>query len=394
MRITSIQHTSVAGATLAMPNVSVRWSFSGKYEGQDYAGSAVVQFMAAGAGSAAAAQPAGVKSSSGEVLTTATLDAATGKYYVSLYGAKMNGVAVVAGSEVNLKCWVDNDHEFTLNVKNDSGDRVDYKVMQDGQMIDWFSLGPGENRSKGYKTDSGNPITVNETPRQFFTDFATGQKTLGGDGPTKAVNLADDGNPIIPTPSPGVTPPNKSVTTPPAPSGTATSPDGVLWSVPKETVAANQLDKATFKEGVDALIKAVKSSGGGGGGTTVDLSGVHSRLDTVNTKLDTIDGSLKTTAPTEGAFDEENAADVSFLDSSSVIGTLAKLPAAPAVIKPTTGSTVIAASIPMPGASNFSFSVDFSNYATPILILRNIIKALLYFGFFFVTVRALKEAFA
>lgn len=91
-----------------------------------------------------------------------------------------------------------------------------------------------------------------------------------------------------------------------------------VWSPPTAaTAAADVLDKQTFKEGVGKVETALGkiSSGGSGGGTSIDLSGVLTKLETANEYSKTIDDKAK--ADKEAFDSETDQNDETFFQSKA-----------------------------------------------------------------------------
>ena len=118
-------------------------------------------------------------------------------------------------------------------------------------------------------------------------------------------------------------------------------------------------------------------------------------IDALSSKVSIVSSSLSGDGVQTKNFDQTNPATVN-PTSAQAIGVLSKLPTAPTIVKPGSVSTfAFSKDVTLAGHSfNFDFSFDLAHFSTAINIMRALMEGALVVWFFFLTLKALKEAFA
>jgi hypothetical protein len=79
---------------------------------------------------------------------------------------------------------------------------------------------------------------------------------------------------------------------------------------------------------------------------------------------------------------------------AQALTALSVLPDAPTIVAPATFSGVATVPIGLPGLSSATMTIDFTEWDTGIDIFKFIVRGVLSIWFFFMAVRAIKQAFA
>jgi hypothetical protein len=308
------------------------------------------------------------------------LDAGTGKRVANL-------ILDRAGVYTTVQIFGDGMYKIVVSLTNNDAVGTEYIIKQGNNELGRVYLGPGESRIAKFTTSSDQPATVlNQPYGGYQVDGGWNIQPIGNPSPI--------GSPINPAPSGGTdTPvpitPNAAGS---GSTGTTSGPGQKTGDVVWKSGDGQSLDASTFKQGVETITKAIAANSGGGGGAT-DMSGVHSRLDTANSKLTDLNGKLETTTPTAHEFDSETDVVTPFA-STGPLGILNKLPSAPNITAPGMADPNFQVTLPLIGGQSATFVVNFTQFAGPISVVRTIIGGLCSIGFFLLVLRTLKEAFA
>ncbi|MBI2510512.1 MAG: hypothetical protein HYV96_00915 [Opitutae bacterium] len=282
-------------------------------------------------------------------------------------------------------------YKVTVSLFNSHDYPVSYKLMQGTTVLGQVTLSAHEGLIQSFITDNPDPITVFEQVSGISYDggqwiavegavhesaVKTATPTLVPNDTTPVnetivpedVNLPDD---ISPTPAPESQPVWKPRPSGPSPTWTPSTPN---------TDPGNQTDlltNATYRQGIENIMT----------GQAALVQGSEYREGT-----DKIVSALNGTALTPPA--ELAALDVVDLNQKTVASKLlSKLPTAPTVETPGT-VTQFSATVKVPGIQDeYALAFDLADYPA-VSVFRALVLAALSLSFFFLTLKAVKEAFA
>ena len=296
-----------------------------------------------------------------------------------------------------------------INLRNRWKVPVRYKVMQDGVVLRQLDLEPGKAVSFQIQTLSDGYVTITEQPLGWSINPTTGEyeETPGTDGPENYVTTVD---PNSFSSQPNQTP-NPTPVVPPAMEmkgevGTTTAnPAGAGTGPIFQNTATGAADNQTYREGVgilnaqlqginDKLAKGIPVTGstGGGGGAT-DMTATNALLTTANANTSDIKTAL-TGGESHAAVTALSETPAELSPSSITAKITGKLPAAPTVVVPVS-ATEWSVTFTIPGYSTpTTIGFDLTNYSGAIAIFRGIALAGLALLFFFITLKAVRGAFA
>ena len=281
--------------------------------------------------------------------------------------------------------YADQNFQYTLALSNPRNVRVIYEVMQAGNLIGTYFLEPGQSIIQTVHTTDDSSLTVNEKPFQIVN-------LGGGDYSRLPGTVVTSSTTVTPSQS-GTTPTTITPSTPPAGSGFGTAPkDTAGGTVPPDTAIWDNknsqspaLSDQVYKQGVAQIVSAVRASGGGGGGTT-DLTPVVNKLEEIKQQ-----GQVADTAAAEFADETSVTFDAT---EAQVSGIESKMPTPPVITAPGSFSGTMSLSLAMPGAGVHVMSINLAQWATAINVFKTVVRGALAIWFFFMVVRALKQAFA
>jgi len=283
-------------------------------------------------------------------------------------------------------------YKYYVKFTNNSAFPARYKLVgtavPSGEIVEWDGtsthplgtltgvlLQPGESYIATIAADGTKIQDVEVVYTVEGVDFTDGQWIVS-EGAVTAVKGVDVSGSVgqlasipvedtVTPPQPNDVPSSVPVTPPATPQ---TSPGTTLWKSTTDSLPADLLTKSVYREGVDKTVE----------------------------KLDAIKKAIEGTAVSPQNLD--SSAPEGWAPSakkSDVLAAVAKLPQAPAVTMPGEASTAFALSFVPPGMSApVTMNVDFTDYSGPISVFKGIVRGVLAIWFFFITIRAIREAFA
>jgi len=287
------------------------------------------------------------------------------------------------------------DPQVRLSIKpNNTAFPIIYRVMQNDEVVEEIVRMPGDGGLiTNITVPTTDPVTVvalvegltRDGPSWVVTDDATVTEIGGVGGEITPEVDPDDTEVPAPNLPEGVDPSED----PPVEGDS--EKDRPIWDPNTDAKEGDGLTNATFKQGIDKLAEVFEKQGGGSGGGA-DMSGVESRLDTANARLQGLLTAVQDTSDT--APDIPQDTDVALDVASSVVSPItSKLPELPEVELPeSTGQFSFAFGVP--GMDAQEFAIDLSPWETQINVFKLAIRGGLALWFFFMCVRAVREAFA
>lgn len=238
---------------------------------------------------------------------------------------------------------------------------MEYRVYQDGNLIHTVTVPAGKSQSAVIEVPADSEVSVYARVKGIVIEF-------GGwvEDPTAVTDLGpvqqESGDPINPT---TVSPPPPTNINPPENvpnNGKPKDKDKPIWNPSTAaTLDSERLDKATYREGVDKIVSALRE--------TVDLS----------------------------LEDPPQAGDSAVLSGgpqkAQVTAVLAKLPAVPSLVHPGVVSS-FSFNLNIPHVGSKTFEVDLSDYQAGISIFRTICSGVLLLLFWLGVVTIIRGAFA
>ena len=260
-----------------------------------------------------------------------------------------------------------NEKRITITIPaNNSGVTITYKLMKTlggvTSMHSQFVQAPGGSAVIQTILVPNDGATYEVVSRIEGYEFTDGQwvvaegavKEQSVSPPTSADDLPDADAPPSQTGPISATTPTEAPSSGPA---TATS-GGTVWR--SGGAAADALTNAVYREGVDKITIA-------------------------------IEGSPVVAKSFDSAPQPEHVTSV---QAAPVVALVTKLPTAPVVTEPGSESQ-FSVTFPIPGlAQPKTIAVDFADYSVSIAIFKTVVRAALSLWFFFLSVRAIREAFA
>lgn len=296
------------------------------------------------------------------------------------------------------------DYVVSVDIPANTTDApVQYTVTQGGVQIGSLTLQPGDPATRfNVHTASSGTTTVGQVVPAVHLD-AEGFLVSGG---SMTVNTLD----VNPVPS-GTTP--STVPVMPAPSvseatartgSTSTNGDGTrgVW---RADSATSGLSDSVYKEGVDAQLSLLSVIAGASARSAASVDSLKASVDATRGAVNQVAvsvGQLNQSVTGDGlSVDAAPAVDVPAavdLHSDTLASSLiSKLPAAPQIQLPQPSAT-FSATLKLPtgqGAATSDYTVTVDPDAYPgVSIFRAICLAVLTLTFFFLVLRAVKEAFA
>ena len=304
-----------------------------------------------------------------------------GAVTATLVGGRLQATMSGTGG-LTKTIYFDGNYTYSTSYKNTHAYPVYLDFQQDGQSIANVMVAANQTANLSIPTGSHSAVQTHEQQPQFASDNEGNLIQTGGN-----VDNAI-GSPVPPTltvTSPSPTPIPLTATSTDATSGISGANGPVSWTASQ---GGSTLDGELFRAGVNKIVAALANTSGSGGGTTIDLTATNAKLDTLHTDL-------TGTAPTIVAADSSapGTSDQTVFSSSSVIGLPDHvLPTAPTIVSPGSTST-FALSFTFKGIG-FDFGFDLSRYATQIGVFKTLVRAVLAVWFFFLVVKAVRDAAA
>lgn len=174
--------------------------------------------------------------------------------------------------------------KVTFSKRNDKSYPVTYQLIQNGSVVGGVTLQPGQALIQQFELQSGDPVTIMALVEGITRDGAVWVEDPQG------VTIQQVAPPVTPTQS---DPPTVIPSSPDTPAVISNTPDPgvpnqsgqIVWQ--GNAGSSDLLTNGVFREGVSRLANAITSSASGGG-EAVDVSGIESRLDTVNANLEAL----------------------------------------------------------------------------------------------------------
>lgn len=291
-----------------------------------------------------------------------------------------------AGFEI-LASWSPDDppptpatkYQLKYSVTNTRDYAIKYVVFDsEDDVIHSVTVNPGETKTGTVLlTEAQMPYTEKIFVPATFSDGGWTEVDLDdGDGvppghPTSHTSYPEDEDP------PGGSAANVDVPYPSMPSnGTSTTAGSTpaaagVWTATTGTVDTERLDKGTYKQGVDKIVKG------------------QDKL------LDVLKGTGSATSPVSVSDPDEPEAQ-----TLPVAGATNLLPVTPTFFTGTLGSShTVSANLTIPAILGTSpvpiaWSLNLETYSAPIAIVRGVLAAAMSFGFFVLCVNTARGAFA
>ncbi|MBI2513543.1 MAG: hypothetical protein HYV96_16360 [Opitutae bacterium] len=282
-------------------------------------------------------------------------------------------------------------YKVTVKLFNSHDYPVTYKLVQGSTVLGQITLSAHEGLIQSFVTENPDPITVFEQVSGISYDggqwlavegavhesaVKTATPTLVPNDTTPVnetivpedVNLPDD---ISPTPAPASQPVWKPRPSGPSPTWTPSTPNNDPGN------QTDLLTNATYRQGIENIMT----------GQAALVQGAEYREGT--DKIVSALNGTPLTPPTE-----LTAPEVVDLQQNSVATKLlSKLPTAPTVETPGT-VTQFSATLKVPGIQDeYALAFDLADYPA-VSVFRALVLAALSISFFFLTLKAVKEAFA
>lgn len=249
--------------------------------------------------------------------------------------------------------------KVTVSLFNSRDVPVKYRAQQGETVLGEVTLQPNTGIIQQFYTYSDDPVQIYEQVDDLYFD-GTSWSLVEGAVTTKQVK---DG--LTPVPSNQTQQPTtvaQSTEIPKQVSPTPPPPTAPVWKpVAANTNPAAQSDLLTnpvFREGIDKIVSELKGE-----------------------------------AVTPSTFTQENAVTTS-MAKTAVDSILPRLPAMPTITAPQAVG-IYSWNMKVPGmAGTYAVVIDLTPWETPIGIFKGIVTAVMALMFFFMTLRAIKEAFA
>ncbi len=283
--------------------------------------------------------------------------------------------------------WQGPNDPLNYTVTVPAGETVDAqftKSLFDTQNWEVEELDYGWKLINGQVVNTGNPSdsydnTGFAAPDSLFTNVNIPGAGATGSGSSSLTTAAQSSSTTVVTPAVG----NGSAA---GQGAQATAVDTTKYVWTSSGSLTSGLTYGQYQEGVDMLVNQLKTSGTGSTSTgSVDMSGVISAVNSVDSD---VNGSPVSATP----FPSSSGATISAAQGA-VDGSLSALPTAPTVTAPTSVSSM-AFDLPLIPGHTFHVACDLSTYSTAIAIFRGIAVACCSVLFFFLTLEAVKGAFA
>ncbi|WED65874.1 hypothetical protein PXH66_03305 [Synoicihabitans lomoniglobus] len=299
----------------------------------------------------------------------------------------------VKGERIHQPFPVGSNHQnktVRLSLRNTRDVAVTYRLIQDGSPVGEITLQPGQAVIQEFEVPSYAVVTVvEEIPDLEYSD----DQWMVVDGALTELDTGVEIDPelVLPgdeLPEPVEVPQSDKAPTATTPEGVTQNNDAPIWSPNTDTKPNDALTNATYKSGVANLAK--------------NLVSIRSEIQSGNSNTVSAINSLKAAIEGDGSGpedptvpDETDVADEVGLElePSGVLAIENKLPELVS-IEGLGSVSVFAFSLPMQSGPDLAIDIDFSDYETGITIFKALVRGALAIWFFFMSLRAIREAFA